>query len=96
MRARRAAWGDTFPTRRGKPSGRVWWEWARAETRWGPCGHGVAAQPEQTAQREGFGARGDALPVEGGEALTPELLEGAARIGAAIHWLYTASDFLEA
>jgi hypothetical protein len=56
----------------------------------------VAAQAEQTAQREGFGARGDALLVEGGEALAPELLEGAARIGAAIHWLYTASDFLEA
>jgi len=41
----------------------------------------MATQAEQAAQREGFGARGDALLVEGGDALAPELLEGGEDAG---------------
>jgi hypothetical protein len=41
----------------------------------------MATQAEQAAQREGFGARGDALLVEGGDAFAPELLEGGEDAG---------------
>jgi hypothetical protein len=35
----------------------------------------MAAEAEQGTQREGFGALGEALLAEGGEALVPELVE---------------------
>jgi hypothetical protein len=44
-------------------------------------GHGMAAQTEQTAQREGLGALGDAALLECGEAVLPELLEGGEDAG---------------
>jgi len=44
-------------------------------------GHGVPPQTEQTAQRERLGAFGDTLLGEGGEALSPELLEGGEDAG---------------
>ena len=45
-------------------------------TRGQQAGYSVAPQAEQTAQREGLRALGDALLGEGGEAFSPELLEG--------------------
>jgi hypothetical protein len=41
----------------------------------------MTPQTEQTAQREGLGALGDAPLVEGGEAFPPELLEGGEDAG---------------
>jgi hypothetical protein len=41
----------------------------------------VATQTEQAAQREGLGTFGDALLVEGGATLSPELLEGGEDAG---------------
>ena len=43
--------------------------------------HGMASEAEQTAQREGLGAFGDALLGEGWEALVPELLDGGEEAG---------------
>jgi hypothetical protein len=40
------------------------------------AGDGMATQAEQGAQREGFGAVGEALLREGGSALVEELVEG--------------------
>ena len=44
-------------------------------------GHGVTAQAEQAAQREGFRPVGETLLAEGGEAFAPELLEGGEDAG---------------
>jgi hypothetical protein len=45
------------------------------------AGHGATTQAEQAAQREGFGAFGDALLAEGGEAFRPEVLEAGQEAG---------------
>ena len=45
------------------------------------AGHGVTTQAEQAAQREGFGAFGDPLLAEGGEAFRPEVLEAGEDAG---------------
>lgn len=41
----------------------------------------MAAETEETAQREDFGALGDALLGEGGEAFSPELAKGGEDAG---------------
>ena len=41
----------------------------------------MPSETEQTAQREGLRAFGDALLGEGGEALSPELLDGGEDAG---------------